>query len=83
MNAKTNIITQSAKIAKILNGGILVKIHLEKKTKSSEIKSIIEHASSLISSFRPIKHVAVCGNCGYKDEKLTDKCTSCKSQFII
>jgi len=83
MNAKTNIISQSAKIAKILNGGILVKIHLEKKTKSSEIKSIIEHASSLISSFRPIKHVAVCGNCGYKDEKLTDKCTSCKSQFII
>ena len=83
MNAKTNIISQSAKIAKILNGGILVKIHLEKKTKSSEIKSIIEHASSLISSFRPIKYVAVCGNCGYKDEKLTDKCTSCKSQFII
>ena len=35
MNAKTNIISQSAKLAKILNGGILVKIHLEKKTKSS------------------------------------------------
>ena len=83
MNTKTNIITQSAKITKILNGGILVKIHLDKKIKSAEIKSIIERASSLISSFKPIKHVAVCGNCGYKDEKLTDKCTSCKSQFII
>jgi len=83
MNTKTNIITQSAKIAKILNGGLLVKLHLDKKTKSSEIKSIIERASSLISSFKPIKHVAVCGNCGYKDEKQIDKCTSCKSQFII
>ena len=48
-----------------------------------EMKSIIEKAALLTSSFKPIMHVPVCGNCGYKGEKLVDKCPNCKSQFIL
>ena len=83
MNAKNDIIVKCNKRTKILNGGTMVKIHLDAKCKSSEIKTIVEHASSLISSFKPIKHVPICGNCGYKNEKLGDKCPTCKSTYII
>ena len=83
LNAKNEIITECNKRTKILNGGIAVKIHLDDKSTSSDIKKIIENTSSLISSFKPIKHVPICGNCGYKDEKLSDKCPTCKSQYII
>ena len=61
----------------------MVKIGLGPKCRSSEIKTIIEKASSLISSFKLIKHVSICGNCGYKNEKLADKCPTCKSQYIL
>ena len=83
MNAKNDIIVKCNQRTKVLNGGNMIKIHLDSKSKSLEIKKIIENASSLISSFKPIKHVPICGNCGYKNEKLTDKCPSCKSTYII
>ena len=83
LNAKNEIITECNKRTKILNGGIAVKIHLDDKSTPADIKKIIEDTSSLISSFKPIKHVPICGNCGYKDEKLSDKCPACKSQYII
>ena len=83
LNAKNEIITECNKRTKILNGGISVKIHLDDKSKSSDIRKIIEDTSSLISSFKPTKHVPICGNCGYKDENLSDKCPTCKSQYMI
>ena len=83
MNAKTDTIAESNKLTKMLEGGLAVKLNLDKKMKSSEIKTIIEKASLLISSFRPVMYIAVCGNCGYKDEKLTDKCPNCKSTYIL
>jgi len=27
--------------------------------------------------------VSICGSCGFKDEKLDDKCPACKSTYII
>ena len=83
MNAKNGTIVKCNKTIKALNGGSMTRIHIPSKSKASEIKAIIEKASSLISSFKPIRHVAICGNCGYKDEKLVDKCPSCKSTYII
>ena len=83
LNAKNEIITECNKRTKILNGGISVKIHLDDKSKSSDIRKIIEDTSSLISSFKLTKHVPICGNCGYKDENLSDKCPTCKSQYMI
>ena len=83
MNAKNETIVKCNQRARVLNGGNMTKIQIDSKTKSSDIKKIIEDASSLISSFRPTKHVPICGNCGHKSEKLTDKCPSCKSTYII
>ena len=83
MNAKNDTIVKFNQRIKVLNGGTLVKIQLDNKSKSLEIKKIIEDTASLISSFKPIKHVPICGNCGYKNEKLGDKCPTCKSTYII
>ena len=83
MNAKNDTIVKCNKRTKVLNGGNMVKISLGTKCKPSEIKTVIEKASSLISSFKPIKHVPICGNCGYKNEKLSDKCPTCKSTYIL
>ena len=49
MNAKTDTIAESNKLTKMLEGGLVVKLNLDKKMKSSEIKTIIEKASLLIS----------------------------------
>tara|TARA_B100000029_G_scaffold513356_1_gene612700 strand:+ start:27 stop:2186 length:2160 start_codon:yes stop_codon:yes gene_type:complete len=83
LTAKNEIISEYNKIAKMLTGGLLLKINFENKSKPTEIKSIIEKAALLTSSFKPTMHVPVCGNCGYKGEKLVDKCPNCKSQFIL
>ena len=48
MNAKNDTIVKCNQRTKVLNGGNMVKIHLDSKSKSLEIKKIIEHATSLI-----------------------------------
>ena len=83
LTPKNASILESNKIAKALNGGLLLKINFAKKPKSTEIKNVIEKFAVLTSSFKPIVHAPVCGNCGYKDEKLVDKCPTCKSQYIL
>ena len=83
LTAKSEIIGEIDNISKMLTGGLLLKINFENNSKSAEIKSIIEKAALLTSSFKPIIHVPVCGNCSYKREKLVDKCPNCKSQFIL
>jgi ribonucleoside-triphosphate reductase len=83
LTPKNALILESNKIANALNGGLLLKINFAKKPKSTEIKNVIEKFAVLTSSFKPIVHAPVCGNCGYKDEKLVDKCPTCKSQYIL
>ena len=83
MNAKTDKIVEANKMAKILNGGLLTQLQFAKDAKVEEIKKSIEKAGDLVGSFRPIKEVPICGNCGFKDEKLFDKCPLCKSPYIV
>ncbi len=83
LTPKNELISQYSKISKILNGGLLLKINFDKKSKATELKSVIEKMGSLTSSFKPILHVPVCGNCGFKGDKLVDKCPTCKSQYIL
>ena len=58
MTIKTDVIAEYNKISKTLDGGLLVKLPFEAKSKSAEIKKAIEKASSLISSFKPIKQAS-------------------------
>ena len=83
LTAKNDKIVECNKLSKLLNGGLLTRIRFDKNTKVTEIKKIIEKAGDLTSSFKPEKQVAICGNCGLKDEKLGEKCPNCKSPYII
>ena len=56
LTSKSEIISDYNKISNILDGGLLVKLLFNTKTKDVDIKNAIEKASSLISSFKPIKH---------------------------
>ncbi len=80
---KNEKVIECTKLEKSVNGGLLTCLNFDKKSSISDIKKSIEKAASLFSSFKPIKKVTLCGDCGYKDEKLGEKCPNCKSQFII
>ena len=83
LTPKNEKVIECTKLEKSVNGGLLTCLNFDKKSSISDIKKSIEKAASLFSSFKPIKKVTLCGDCGYKDEKLGEKCPNCKSQFII
>ena len=83
LTAKSAEIVECNKITKILNGGLLVPLKIPGGTKVTQIKKLIEKVCSFIDSFKPVIKIPVCGNCGFKGEKLVDKCPTCKSSFII
>jgi len=83
LTGKSTEITECNKISKILNGSLLIQIAIQKGTDAAKIKKVIEKASSITGSFKPVMEVPTCGNCGSKDEKLVDKCPNCKSTYII
>ena len=83
LTTKSTEIVECNKITKILNGCLLVPLNIPNGTKVTQIKKLIEKTSSMINSFKPVMKISVCGNCGFKGEKLVDKCPDCKSSFII
>ena len=80
---KSEKISECNKIAKMLNGGLLVQLQLDNESKVDDIKAALEKTVSLTPSFKAIKQISICGECGYKDEKLEEKCPKCKSLYII
>lgn len=80
---KTEIITECTRLSKLLNGGLLVKLDIDQNATQADIKKSIEKAAEITSSFKPVKKVALCGECGFKDEPFVDKCPKCKSSYVI
>ncbi|MGI9568137.1 MAG: anaerobic ribonucleoside-triphosphate reductase [Nitrosopumilus sp.] len=80
---KSEPISECNKLSKLLNGGLLVTLQIDKDAKVDQIKKSIEKASELSSSFRPMKKTAICGECGFKDEPFEDKCPKCKSPYVV
>lgn len=80
---KTEIISECNKLSKLLNGGLLVTLEIDKAAKVEEIKKSIEKASELTPSFKPMRNTTICGECGFKDEPFEDKCPKCKSPYIV
>ena len=80
---KSEIISESNKISKLLNGGLLVTLDIDKHLKVDEIKKLIEKTAELVPSFNLIRQTAICGECGFKDEPFEDKCPKCKSPYIV
>ena len=80
---KTEIISESNKISKLLNGGLLVTLDIDKNMKVDEIKKSIEKTSELVPSFKLVRKTPICGECGFKDEPFEDKCPKCKSPYVV
>jgi len=80
---KSEPIVECNKLSKILNGGLLVTLQIDKDAKPVDIKKSIEKAAELTNSFKPVKNVAICGECGFKDAPFEDKCPKCKSPYVV
>ena len=80
---KSEPILECNKLSKLFNGGLLVTLEMDKNVKVDDIKKSIEKTSELTSFFKPTRHTAICGECGYKDEQFDDKCPKCKSPYVI
>ena len=83
LTAKNAEIVECNKITKLLSGGLLIQLKLVQGTNVTQIKKIIEKTCKIVDSFKPVMKIPVCGNCGFKGEKLVDKCPTCKSSYII
>ena len=80
---KTEIISESNKISKLLNGGLSVILDIDKNLKADEIKKSIEKTAELVPSFKLVRETPICGECGFKDEPFEDKCPKCKSPYVV
>ncbi len=80
---KSEEITECNKLSKILNGGLSVALQIDSDAQVADIKKSIEKTGELTNSFTPTKSIAICGECGFKDEPFTDKCPKCKSPYIV
>ena len=80
---KSEPIVEANKLSKILNGGLLVTLYIDNEAKVDEIKKSLEKASELTTSFKPVRKIAICGECGFKDEPFDDKCPKCKSPYVV
>ncbi len=81
--AKSDEIIECNKFSKILNGGLSVILQIANDAKIIDIKKSIEKTAELTNSFKPVRSIAICGECGFKDEPITDKCPKCKSPYIV
>ncbi|NIM26404.1 MAG: helix-turn-helix domain-containing protein [Nitrososphaeria archaeon] len=80
---KSEEITECNKLSKLLNGGLSVNLEIPNEAKTADIKKSIEKTAELTNSFKPIRNIAICGECGFKDQPFTDKCPKCKSPYIV
>jgi len=81
--AKSEPISECNKFSKLLNGGLLVTLQIDKNAKVDDIKKSIEKTSELTPSFKPVRPTSICGECGFKDEPFDDKCPKCKSPYVV
>ena len=81
--AKSEPVSECNKLSKLLNGGLLVNLDIDKGAKVADIKKSIEKTAELTPSFRPVKEIAICGECGFKDQPFDDKCPKCKSSYVV
>jgi ribonucleoside-triphosphate reductase len=80
---KSEEIIECNKFSKILNGGLSVVLQIASDANIADIKKAIEQTSELTNSFKPVRNIAICGECGFKDEPIIDKCPKCKSPYIV
>ncbi|NNM02565.1 MAG: helix-turn-helix domain-containing protein [Nitrosopumilus sp.] len=80
---KSEPIAEANKLSKILSGGLLVTLQIDSDAKVADIKKSLEKTAALTTSFKPVRKIAICGECGFKDEPFDDKCPKCKSPYVV
>jgi ribonucleoside-triphosphate reductase len=83
MNPRSEKIAESNHLSKMLNGGLLIQLRIPDNMDLTGIKKAIEKAGELLGSFRAVRKVPICSNCGLKEEKINEKCPVCKSPYIL
>ncbi len=83
LTSDSEIIVDCNKIFNELDGGLLIRLMIDKNETLHDIQKSIENASNMLVAFKPIKRVSICGNCGFKHKITTEKCISCNSHYII
>jgi ribonucleoside-triphosphate reductase len=66
--SKSEEIVECNKLSKILNGGLSVNLQIANDAKIADIKKSIEKTAELTNSFKLVRSIAICGECGFKDE---------------
>ena len=75
---KSPPITLCNKIGRTLNAGLQVDLRIAKdETDPGAVKHAIEAMSGLVPSFMPVRKVAVCSECGFKEKPFETKCPKC------
>ena len=82
---QSTLIEMCNKFSQIFNGGVLVTLQIDKGAKIEEIKDVIKKMCMLVPSFKPVKEITICGECGYKDESFEDdeKCPRCRLSYAL
>ena len=76
---KSPPITLYNRISRSLNAGLQVKLKVPKEESDpAVVKSALEKMVTLIPSFMPVKEIAVCAKCGFKDRPFEAKCPKCQ-----
>ena len=77
-NNKSPPITLSNKIGRALTGGLRVSLRIARdENDPGVIKAALETMAGLIPTFTPVKEVAVCPGCGFKEKPFETKCPKC------
>ena len=76
-------IAECNRLSETLTGGLMVRVDAGRSRSQENIRSAIEKFAPLLPSFMPTVRVPICGACGYKDATISDKCTKCKSPYIL
>ena len=81
---KASISVECNKLSKLLNGGLLVTLEIDKNAKvlMKSKNQLRKHLPYYLLS-NLLRSIAICGECGFKDEPFEDKCPKCKSPYIV
>ena len=76
-------IVECNRLSETLTGGLMVRVDAGRSRSPEAVRSAIEKFAPLLPSFMPTVRVPICGACGYKSTAISDKCTKCKSPYIL
>ena len=82
LTAKSEPISECNKLSKLLNGGLFVTLKIVKMQSLQKSKNQLRRQQTLQPHSNLFKEIAICGECGFKDEQFEDKCQSASLHML-